>query len=293
MEPFIDRTGPYLFWNTRNLGDNITLFWGKLNSMNGVFSVDTIGQLQGYVNGPVPHLDAVPSMDLSHNFYWVSTRNYPQNPQNLMTGVFNYAFGGCNNVFHVPGTFYVIDRECCWITMDQEINEDGSMLFYVNAFFPFPPGQIPQFSNISVAIRNPADGSWMEHPRAKEIMATVNNVVDPTQLRYSPSTLGPDSLELYFTVRIPNDPKVSAIFVAKRTSKDEPFGQPERIYSISNPKSSNPFLEPEAPTISRDGQTLMYDRLDCLDKYGCNSSHIWFVKRVPPAQIIINDPVLN
>jgi hypothetical protein len=162
--------------------------------------------------------------------------------------------------------------------MDQEINEDGSLLFYVNAFFPSPPGQIPQFSNISVAIRNPKDGSWMEHPKAKDIMATVNNVVDPTQLRYSPASLGPDSLELYFTVRVPNDTHVSGLFVAKRASKDDPFGPVERISLPTNVR----YLEPEAPTISKDGQTLMFNRLDCADKYGCNNSNIWVMKRKPP-----------
>jgi len=222
-------------------------------------------------------------MDNNHNFYWVSTRDYPGNPENLMTGVFDYIMGGSNNVFHVPGTFYVIGEECCWITMDQEINEDGSLLFYVNAFFPFPPGQIPQFSNISVAIRNPDDGSWMEHPRAKEILATVNNVVDPIQLRYSPASLGPDSLELYFTVRIPNDTSVSGLFVAKRTSKDDPFGAPERIFM-----PPGPYLEPEAPTISKDGQTLMFNRLDCIGKYGCNASNIYVMNRLTPSSLIIN-----
>jgi len=283
MEPFLDRTGQYLFWNGRNLGDDISLYWGKLSINNNTLVVNSLGRLTGFINGPIPHLDAVPSMDDSHNFYWVSTRDYPQNPENLMTGVFDYTMGGSNNVFHVPGTFYVIGEACCWITMDQEINEDGSLLFYVNAFFPFPPGQIPQYSNISVAIRNPDDGSWMEHPRAKEILATVNNVVDPTQLRYSPASLGPDSLELYFTVRIPNDTSVSGLFVAKRTSKDDPFGAPERIFI-----PPGGYLEPEAPTISKDGQTLMFNRLDCVDKYGCNDSNIYVMKRMAPPSLIIN-----
>jgi len=279
MEPFLDRTKPYLYWNTRNEGDNVTLYWGGLFSTNGTYYVITIGDLKGFINLPPPHLDAVPAMDKNNNFYWVSTRDYPANPQNLMTGEFDYTLGGSNNVFHVPGSFYVEDEPCCWITMDQEINEDGSLLFYVNAFFPYPPGQLPEFSNISVAIRNPDDGTWMEHPRAKEIMASVNNVVDPKQLRYSPATLGPDSLELYFTVRIPNDPQISGIFVAKRTSKEEPFGPPARIYSIT--QDMEKFMEPEAPTISADGKLLMFDRLDCEDKYGCIRTNIYSMARMP------------
>jgi hypothetical protein len=244
--------------------------------------VHIIGQLQGNINGPVPHLDAVPSMDENHNFYWVSTRDYPDNPENLMTAVFDYTLGGSNNVYHVPGSFYVKNQECCWITMDQEINSDGSLLFYVNAFFSDPPGQIPLFSNISVAVRNPADGTWMEHPNAKEIMATVNNVVDPKQLRYSPASLGPQSLELYFTVRIPGDPQVSGIFVVKRNTSTEAFGPAERIYSTYRPGG---FLEPEAPTISSDGKILMFNRLDCAEKVGCNSSNMYYMVRQPPIPV--------
>jgi len=203
-----------------------------------------------------------------------------------MTGVFDYTLGGSNNVNHVAGTFYVINQGCCWITMDQEINEDGSLLFYVNAYFPFPPGQVPQIANISVAIRN-SDGSWMEHPQAKAIMASVNNVVNPTQLRYSPASLGPDSLELYFTVLIPNDPQGTGIFVAKRASKNDPFGPPERIYSITQEGGN---IVPEAPTISKDGQTLMFNRMDC-DVNGCNSNNLYVMTRQPappPLQLTVN-----
>jgi len=206
-------------------------------------------------------------------FFWVSTRDYPQNKQNLQSGVFDPISGAVPRASHVVGDFYAKSQDCCWITMDQELNIDGSLLFFVNAFFPSPPGQIPLFSNISFAMRNP-DGTWSEHPRAIQIMATVNNVVDPKQLRYGPSSLGVDGLELYFTVRVPED-VVSGLFVAKRSSRDSVFGVPERIQI---PPSSS-YLEPEAPTLSTDGTLMMFNRLDCSGKTGCQYVNIYSMTR--------------
>eukprot|EP01126_Amoeba_proteus_P053795 TRINITY_DN6577_c0_g4_i1.p1 TRINITY_DN6577_c0_g4~~TRINITY_DN6577_c0_g4_i1.p1 ORF type:complete len:166 (+),score=27.71 TRINITY_DN6577_c0_g4_i1:127-624(+) len=158
--------------------------------------------------------------------------------------------------------------------MDQEINEDGSLLFFVNAFFPYPPGPIPAFSNISFATRN-SDGTWTEHPRAVDIMSTVNSVVNPKQLRYSPSSLGTQALELYFTVRV-SEPVISGLFVAKRKSLEDVFGVPERIplnYDGS-------YIEPEAPTLSVDGKLLMFNRLDCGYKIGCIWANIYKMDRI-------------
>jgi len=157
--------------------------------------------------------------------------------------------------------------------MDQEINVDGSLLFYVNALFDNPPGPIPLFSNISLAVRND-DGSFSEHPNAIAIMQNVNNVVDPSFLRYAPSSLGIDSLELYFTTRV-NEKVVSGLFVATRDSRDAPFGIPQRI--VIPPGGS--YIEPEAPTLSADGNLMMFSRIDCPEKQGCNYINIYSLQR--------------
>jgi len=124
----------------------------------------------------------------------------------------------------------------------------------------------------------------MEHPNAVEIMASVNNAVDSKELRYSPATLGKDSLELYFTVTIPNEVQTTGIFVAKRSSPTAPFGPAERIFSVSQGEN---FLVPEAPTISADGNVLMHNRMDC-DDTGCPYYNIYYMNRTPtpppPAQ---------
>jgi len=205
-------------------------------------------------------------------FYWVSTRDYPDNIQNLQHGVFDPTTNSVPKASHVEGDFYVDSPECCWITMDQELNVDGSLLFYVNAFFPFPPGPVPESSNISFAVQN-ADGTWSEHPRAKEIMASVNNVVSPKSLRYGPSSFDTDALELFFTVRL-DEKVVSGLFVARRNSKNDVYGEPERIVL-----PDGEYLEPEAPTLSPDGNLMMFSRLDCSEKYGCQYINIYSMTR--------------
>eukprot|EP01123_Difflugia_compressa_P009881 TRINITY_DN3428_c0_g1_i1.p1 TRINITY_DN3428_c0_g1~~TRINITY_DN3428_c0_g1_i1.p1 ORF type:complete len:302 (+),score=32.74 TRINITY_DN3428_c0_g1_i1:66-908(+) len=270
MEPFISRDNKWVFWNSRNVGNNVSLNYGSFVSSTYVIYIN---EIQGQANGPVPHLDAVPAMDSKYNLYWVSTRDYPQNAQNLQTGVFDPQTQSVPVASHVEGDFYIKSSNCCWIVMDQEINIDGSLLFYVNAYFPYPPGAIPSFSNISLAIKN-ADGTWSQHPRAVEILASVNSVVSPTMLRYGPSSLGTDALEFYFTVRV-NETVTSALFVAKRNSIDDVFGEPERIampYDYT-------YIEPEAPTLSVDGSLMMFSRLDCQGKYGCINVNIYSMYR--------------
>jgi len=272
MEPFLSRDGRWLFWNTRNEGENVSLHWGRVISPT---QVQWMGLIGGQANGPVPHLDAVPAMDMNNNFYWVSTRDYPDDIQNLQTGQFNPTSGSIPVANHVRGDFYHSNSpQCCWIAMDQEINADGSLLFYVNAYFPFPPGPTPTFTNISFAVKN-SDGTWSEHPRAAEIMASVNNVVSPAQLRYAPSSVGTQALELYFTVQIPDDSEGSGIFVATRNSSTDAFGEPERIEILDSQKF---FVVPEAPTLSPDGSYMLFDRVDCDDS-GCNEVHIYQMAR--------------
>jgi len=275
MEPFISRDGKYLFWNSINRGNNTSLHYGILVNTT---AVKYIGPLGGQANGPIPHLDAVASMDKNNIFYWVSTRNYPQVIENLQTGTFDPALGSIPLAQPVLGDIYIKDPG--WIVMDQEVNRDGSLMFYVNAQFTNPPGLIPIFSNISLAVRN-TDGTFSKHPDAVEIMRTVNNVVDPTHLRYGPSSLGTDGLELYFTTRV-MESVVSGIFYAKRDTRDSAFGIPERIV-IPEMNPPTRYIEPEAPTLSDDGNILMFNRIDCPDKY-CQYINVYSLERKVESQ---------
>jgi len=268
MEPFISRDGKWFFFNSRNVGDNTSLQYGAIKSPYQVNFIATIG---GEANGPIPHLDAVPAMTDSYDFFWVSTRNYPQDYENLQHGIFDPVLGTIPKAEPVHGDFYI--RESGWIVMDQEINRDGSILFYVNALFSNPPGDMPLFSNISLALRNP-DGSFSQHPNAIDIMKTVNLVNGAQYLRYGPSSTGTDGLKLYFTVRV-NEPVLSALYVANRNSPDEPFGTPQRITL-----NSGNGAEPEAPTLSADGNLMMYSRMGCVSKYNCSVIFIYKMDRL-------------
>ena len=60
-----------------------------------------------------------------------------------------------------------------------------------------------------------------------------------------------DLLELFFTRAAPGE---VAIYRSRRASRDEPFGVPERVAAITG------FAE--APTLSADGRSLYYHRLE-------------------------------
>jgi len=268
MEPFLSRDGKWLFFNSRNVGNNITLHYASLRSPVLSFYM---GQLGGDVNGPVPHLDAVASMDNKNNFFWISTRGYPENIQNVMTGRFQN--GMVPKASHLPGDFYILPtNDKLWIIMDQEVNEDGSILFFCNAAFKIPPGSEPMFSNISIALRS-TNGTYLKHPNAEAIMKNVNNLFG-SNLKFAPSSLGVNSNELYFTARRTGDPKISAIYVAKRNGRDDVFGEPVEVPTSTQDR----YLEPEAPTISRDGKLMMFNRIDCGSK-SCTNINLYSISR--------------
>ena len=128
MEPFITRDGRYLFFNSLNDGQTTSLYYARREN-------DTTFAFQGEmggVNGSPPHLDAVASMDENDIFYVVSTRNYPTEIRNYLSGRFEN--GLVRELAPVEGDFY-IRSPAGWIVMDAEISEDGGSLYYVNARF--------------------------------------------------------------------------------------------------------------------------------------------------------------
>jgi len=226
MSAFFSRDGKWLFFSTQNTGNNISLHYAII--LNTTFA-QYMGQVGGQANGPVPHLDGVPSMDSNNTLYWTSTRDYPTIIQNLMYGTF--ANGSVAVANHLLGDIYIYPSNKIWIVMDSEINADGTILFYVNAAFAVPPGPIPVFSNISIAIKN-ENGTFSRHPNAEAIMYSVNNVIDPTMLRFAPSSSGVNGLELYFTCQLPNSTEDTGLFVARRASTEDVFGEPEQIFFL-------------------------------------------------------------
>ena len=96
MEPFISPNGNYLFFNNLNDGINTKLYYAtKINDS----TFNYIGELTGANQTSTPHLDAVPDLDVNGNFYWTSTRDYPNELNNLFHGTFNA--GNINDIGRV------------------------------------------------------------------------------------------------------------------------------------------------------------------------------------------------
>ena len=73
-------------------------------------------------------------------------------------------------------------------------------------------------------------------------------------LEYAPS-VSADLLELFFTrAGSLGGPAAPGIYRSQRRSRDEPFGVPQRIAAITG------FVE--APSLSGDGRSLYYHRLE-------------------------------
>ena len=161
MEPFISSDGKFLFFNSLNDGKNTSLLYAS-------YINDTYFEFKGQinnVNGIYPHLDAVPSMD-NNNFFFITTRDYPNNFENLMKGIFDN--GTINNLTRVNGDFYI--KKSGWLIMDAEISRDGNYLFVVNSFFLGLP--IPFISEIRITQK--INNSFLTLLNNKKIMRNIN-----------------------------------------------------------------------------------------------------------------------
>lgn len=238
MEPFISRDRQYLFWNSLNDSVDTSLFYAKrLDDSNFQF----IGEVNG-VNREPPHLDAVASMDSNNNFYWVSTRNYPNVIENYQYGKFNN--GVVTGVVLVEGDFYI--KQQGWVIMDAEISPDGKLLFFVNAKFTSSSGAVPTESDIGVAHK--IDSKFVKDPNSEIFL---QNITTKNTLEYAPS-FSENGMEIFFTRAKKNIG--TFIYVSSRNSLNEPFGKPE-LLDIKGDL-------PEAPSITLDGKTLYYHKKD-------------------------------
>ena len=210
MEPSISRDGKYLFWNSLNDAKDTTLFYARrLNDT----TFEYVGQVGG-VNGAKPHLDAVASLGLDNEFYWVSLRNYPKVLENYQHGHFNN--GIVTGVAPVKGDFY--KRESGWLIMDAEISPDGQTLVYADAKFTLGP--VPSDSIMGIA-RKSGD-AFVKDPNSDTIFQNINvkGVVG-----YAPS-YSADGRTLLFTRLVQGTTK---IYVSTRGSMSEPFGKPAQL----------------------------------------------------------------
>jgi hypothetical protein len=250
MEPFISKGGHFLFFNSLNDGDSTSLYYAsRLNDTVFEFKGEIVG-----VNGQVPHLDAVASMDDNDIFYFVSTRDYPSVFENYQSGKFDN--GIVTDVRPVMGDFYIYNPG--WLIMDAEISRDGSLLYYVNA--RFTGGPLPAEAILGIAEKQ--DSTFKKSSSSDDILKNVN---DSNYLIYAPC-ISSDGNELYFT-RIPKGVLITQICVSVRDDNTENFSAPQGLEIEGN--------SVEAPSLTDDGERLYYHkRLRRDDKY-----HIFTMKR--------------
>ena len=231
MEPFLTRDDKVLFFNNSNAPMvDTNLFWAT--------KVDDLTfQLQGEIGGVNgPALDAVASMDLSNNFYFVSTRSYDMTLSTIYSG--NYSKGSVSGTAIVAG---VSPTRRGFVDFDQEISADGNTLYFTEGLFT--GGSVPASSEQLIARRS--DNGFIRDAQGKEILRTINSA---GRLNYAACTSA-DELEIFFTRLTGKGP---TILMASRTSTTKPFGAAEKIPAITG------FVE--APTISPNGRSLYFHR---------------------------------
>jgi hypothetical protein len=235
MEPYISCDGRYLFFNNRNEpAEQTDLF---LAEAAGADRFQLVGPLAG-ANAPPPALDAVPSLDLRGELFFISTRSYDTSLATLYQGDFRE--GRVESVRLVPGN--VSRGQRGWLTMDAEIARDGSLLYFADA--RFSGGPIPDEADLVIA-RRTLDAFTVDD-EGRRLVAALNT----RALEYAPAAAA-DGLELFFT-RL--DGATPAILRATRARASDPFGAPSPIEGVSG------FVE--APTLTCDGRALYFHRLD-------------------------------
>lgn len=239
MEPHISPDGNYMFFNSLNDGITTSIYYATRVD-------DTTFNYQGQVVGVnqvvQPRLDGVASLDSAGQFYWISTRNYPVEFDNVFYGT--GSTGTVSGIGRVHGNFYVYAPG--WLIMDAAINNNGMMLYYSNAQFG-SCGPIPCVARLGVAQKN-NDSTFTKLPASDAVMTLVN---DTNYLVYAPN-IAPNGLTLYYT-RIPRStPVYSDVCVAVRTGINDTFSLPLVIYSSS--------AFPEGPTVTTDQSKMYYHK---------------------------------
>jgi hypothetical protein len=240
MEPHLHTNDNALFFNSLNDGVTTSLFFAVRNN-DTTFTL--VGQTP-YVNQTAtPRLDAVSSIDTMDNFYWVSTRGYPGNFDNLHRCRFLQS--GYTNFGRVHGDFYIYQPG--YLIMDAAVSYYGDELIYCNAYFN-NCGNIPCAASMGIA-QKINDSTFNKLPNTSALMVNINDTTN--YCVYAPN-LSEDGLELFYT-RFLKTGSNTEILVATRSNTNAAFGTPSILVSA-------PGLVPEAPTVSSDKSKLYFHK---------------------------------
>ncbi len=235
MEPFVSPDGEYLFFNNSNAATDTNLYYAtRIN--------DTTFLYQGEIGGANSSaLDAVPSMDSSGDFYFVSTRSYSQTLSTIYEGEFSN--GSVTGVALVPG----ISKDTPGsVNFDADISPDGNTLYFDDGDY----SQSGQLLGATLAIATKTQNGFERLSKSGKILKRVN---DPSALVYAPD-ISSDGLQLYYTrAPLPLGSAPPSIYVATRATATSAFGKPSMLSQLTG------FVE--APALSPDGQGLYFHAL--------------------------------
>lgn len=243
MEPFLSPDGNYLFFNNLNDGINTKLFYAtKIDDA----TFNYVGELTGANQTIPPHLDAVADMDTNGNFYWTSTRDYPNELNNLFRGTFSD--GNISNIERVQGDFNM--NTPGWLTMDHGISLDGQYLYFCNARFDDMNCLGPCETTLGIAQKENSS-TFSTLANSSSILQNIN---DANYIYYAPC-ISSDNLELYYTRYLKGDITPSTRFeicVAVRPNVLDEFSIPKVLFSESITNLV------EAPTLTVDKDIMYY-----------------------------------
>ncbi len=242
MEPFISKDDKYLFFNNLQGENGKDIYYAeKIN--------DTTFEFKGEIRGVnSAYVDANPTMDAQHNFYFISTRNLDTNAKTIYGGIFND--GELTNLHIIEGSINISTPY--WINMGAEISKTGNTLFVSNAKFNVGD-DFPHEGNIRFAIR---DGSEFNIPNNESDI--LKNINTDDAIEYA-GELSADESELFYSQVKLSNPPVFKLYYAKREGAEGIFGKP---VSITEPFFNNPNAFVEAPSLSNDGRNLYYHKLE-------------------------------
>jgi len=241
MEPALSIDGNALFFNSLNDGVATSLYYaGKVNDSTFNF----IGLVPVVNQTVTPRLDGVASLDSLNNFYWVSTRDYPTNMDNLHR--IRFLTSGYTNFGRVHGDFHIYLPG--YIIMDASTSFDGNLMIYCNARFGGCVNNMPCEASMGIA-QKVNDSTFNKLPNTSVLMAAINDTVN--YIVYAPH-LSKDGLELYYT-RLLKNATQSEIMVSVRTNTNSAFGTPSVLVT-------SPSVLPEGPVLSSDMQKLYYHK---------------------------------
>jgi len=245
MEPFVSPNGNYLFFNNLNDGINTKLYYAtKVNDSTFNF----VGEIIGTNQVTTPHLDGVADMDSNGNFYWTSTRDYPNELNNLFHGTFSS--GNVTDIERVQGDFNM--NIPGWLVMDHGISLDGQFLYFNNARFDDTNCLGACETVIGIAQKN-NDSTFSILPNSTSILQNIN---DANYIYYAPC-ISSDNLELYYTRYLKGEITSSTVFeicVAVRSNSTSNFSVPMVLFS----ETIGNLIE--APTLTVDKNIIYYHR---------------------------------